>query len=155
MFLKYRTAPFKCASAAFLLLLTAGCTPTVATRGNMISDVKLQKIQPVISSRADVEQAWGPPTSVAPFDQNVWYYIGETTAQEGIFAPEVEKRRMIRVSFDQSDMVTEISEISPDQGRDIAVVERKTPTAGKEFTVLQQFVGNIGKYNTDADKKSP
>ncbi len=152
MLLKNRTHSFIAASALFALLLGSGCAPTVVTRGNMISDVKMQKIQPVTSSRADVEQAWGPPTSVAPFDQNTWYYIGETTTQEGIFAPEVEKRKMIRVTFDQNDMITDIAEISPDQGRNIEIVERKTPTAGKDFTVLQQFIGNLGKYNTDDGK---
>ena len=143
----------------FTLLISAlcllGCTPTVATRGNLVSETKFPQVQANKSTRADVLQFWGPPTTTSSFDQNTWYYIGETTSQKGIFAPEVEKRRLIAVKFDPKDnnTVTEISDLDPKQARDIKLVDRTTPTAGKEYTVLQQFVGNIGKYNANSVKK--
>lgn len=155
MLFKFATTRFILVAAGIALLVAAGCSPTIATRGNIIADSKLQKIQPTTSSRADVEQAWGPPTSVAPFDPNTWYYIGETTAQEGIFAPKVESRKMIRVTFDANDMVMAVTTLDPSKGKDIAISDRQTPTAGKEFTAFQQFVGNLGKYNSSDDKKSP
>lgn len=141
--------------SVLLVLALAGCTPTVATRGNLISQTKFQLVQPLTSTRADVVQSWGPPTATSPFDQNVWYYIGETTSQKGIFAPEVEKRRMIRVKFDpaDNDTVAEVADIDPRLAKEIDLVDRTTPTAGKEFTVLQQFVGNLGKYNQDKTQK--
>jgi outer membrane protein assembly factor BamE (lipoprotein component of BamABCDE complex) len=141
-----------------VLLLAAGlsaCSPTIATRGNMISAAKFQQVKPQTSSRADVLQAWGPPTTTSPFDPNVWYYIGETTAQAGIFEPEVQKRRMIRVKFDtgNNDTVVEVADLDPKQAQNIDIVSRTTPTAGKEFTAVQQFVGNLGKFNQEAPKK--
>lgn len=141
--------------ALLAVLAMSACTPTVVTRGNMVSQTKFQQIQPNVSTRADVVQYWGPPTTTSSFDPNVWYYIGETTAQKGVFAPEVEKRRMIRIKFDpaNNDTVLEVADLDPSQAKDIALVSRTTPTAGKGFTVLQQFVGNLGKYNTDAGKK--
>ena len=139
--------------AAALLLgmtaLTTACTPMTATRGNLVSETKIAEVQPATSSRADVQNAWGPPTTIAPFDPNVWYYIGETTEQKGIFEPEVTKRQMIRVSFGADEMVEKIAALDPKDGREIAFVDRKTSTAGKEFTAFQQFVGNLGKFNTD------
>ena len=132
------------------VLVSAACTPMVATRGNLLSENKIKLIQPATSSRADVQQQWGPPTTIAPFDNNVWYYIGETTKQKGIFEPEVTKRQMIRVTFASDDTVEQIAAIDPKDGREIAFVDRKTSTAGKEFTVFQQFVGNLGKFNTDS-----
>ncbi len=136
-------------------LILGACTPTVATRGNLISETKLQKIQPQKSTRADVIEAWGPPTAMSPFDTNVWYYIGETTSQKGIFAPEVDRRRMIRVKFDTSnnDTVVEVAEIDPKLAKDVQLVDRTTPTAGKEYTAVQQFIGNLGKYNSQDPAK--
>ena len=134
---------------ALCLLLAAACTPMTATRGNLLSETLINRIQPGVSSRADVNQQWGPPTTVAPFDNNVWYYIGETTEQRGIFEPEVTKRQMIRVTFAEDDTVDQIAGLDPKDGREIAFVDRKTSTAGKEFTAFQQFVGNLGKFNTD------
>jgi outer membrane protein assembly factor BamE (lipoprotein component of BamABCDE complex) len=131
------------------VLTAAACTPITATRGNLLSETRLAAIQPGQSSRADVTQQWGPPTTVAPFDNNVWYYIGETTEQKGIFEAEVTKRQMVRVTFGPDDMVERIAGIDPKDGREIAFVDRKTSTAGKEFTAFQQFVGNLGKFNSD------
>lgn len=137
------------------LLFLGACSPTVATRGNLISDTKFQEVTAQKSTRADVLQAWGPPTTASSFDQNTWYYIGETTAQKGIYAPEVTKRRIIRLKFNPAtnDTVTEIAELDPKAGKDVDLVARTTPTAGKDFTIVQQFIGNLGKYNTDANKK--
>ena len=61
---------------------------------------------------------------------------------------------MIRVKFDSSnnDTVTEVAEIDPKQGKDVNLVSRTTPAAGKEFTAVQQFIGNLGRYNGNADK---
>ncbi len=134
---------------ALSVLVTAACTPIVATRANLLSETKQPQVQPATSTRADVQQLWGPPTTVAPFDSKVWYYIGETTAQKGIFEPEVTKRQMVRVTFADDDTVEQIAAIDPKDGREIAFVDRKTSTAGKEFTAFQQFVGNLGKFNTD------
>ena len=138
-----------------LALALAACSPTITTRGNLVSATKFDLIKPNTSTRADVVQSWGPPTATSSFDPNVWYYIGETTAQKGVFAPEVEVRRMIRVKFDtnNNDTVTEVTDLDTTQAKNIDIVDRTTPTAGKEFTVLQQFIGNLGKYNTDSTAK--
>lgn len=142
-------------SAAAALLILAGCSPTIATRGNLITDVKFQQVQAQKSTRADVVNLWGPPTAVSSFDQNTWYYIGETTSQKGIFAPEVDKRRIVRVKFnaENNDTVVEVADIDPKLASDVDPVKRTTPTAGKEFTFLQQFIGNLGRYNSDTAKK--
>lgn len=133
----------------FLSLCLAACTPIVATHGNLVSKARYDQIVPLTSTRADVMQSWGPPTTVSPFDPDTWYYIGETTSQQGIFEADLDKRQMIKVTFDPAngDTVLALSMVSPDQARAIDPVSRRTPTAGREFTVLQQFVGNLGKFN--------
>jgi outer membrane protein assembly factor BamE (lipoprotein component of BamABCDE complex) len=138
----------------FSLLVLQSCSPIVATRGNFISEHKYTKIAANTSKRSDVVNNWGPPTAVSSFDQNTWYYIGETTEQKGIFAPEVVARRIIKVQFDKNDneTVTSIEDMDVKQAKNIEIVSRKTPTAGKEYTVLQQMIGNLGKYNENLKK---
>lgn len=147
------TRPLLCTAALLALVagasLTAACTPLVETRGNLLSETKVALVKPATSSRADVTQAWGPPSTIGSFDNNVWYYIGETTERKGIFEPEVTQRQMIQVTFGPDDMVEKIAALDPKNGREIAFVDRKTSTAGKEFTAFQQFVGNLGKFNSD------
>lgn len=146
-------------SVLIIVMLAAlglsACTPTVATRGNLLTDTQFQKVEAQKSTRADVVQAWGPPTASSPFDQNTWYYIGETTSQKGIFAPHVDKRRIVRIKFSpaNNDTVVEVADIDPKLAKDVTPVSQTTPAAGKEYTFLQQFIGNIGKYNADPAKK--
>jgi outer membrane protein assembly factor BamE (lipoprotein component of BamABCDE complex) len=137
------------------MLALSSCTPTVATRGNLLTDTQFQKIEAQKSTRNDVVQAWGPPTAASPFDQNTWYYIGETTSQKGIFAPQVDKRRIVRIKFSpaNNDTVVEVADVDPKLAKDVTPVSQTTPAAGKEYTFLQQFIGNIGKYNADTAKK--
>ncbi len=137
------------------VLLLGACTPTVATRGNLLTDTQFQQVQAQKSTRADVMQAWGPPTVAPLFEPDTWYYIGEKTSQRGIFAPEVEKRRMVRVKFSpaNNDTVVEVADLDTKLAESVSPVSQTTPAAGKDFTFMQQFIGNIGKYNPSTDKK--
>ncbi len=142
------------ACAALLALGLSACTPNVATHGNMLSQSKLKQITAGNSTRADVESYWGPPTTVAPFDNNTWYYIGETDTQEGVFAPKLDKRQMIKVTFDATDHVTGVTVLDNKLAQNVEFQSRVTPTAGKQYTAAQQFIGDLGKFNKDDKKQS-
>ncbi len=143
------------AALAVLSALTlAACSPTIANRGNLISDNIFKQVEADKSSRDDVTRIWGSPTTVSSFDNDTWYYIGETTEQTGIFLPKVTKRRLVRVRFD-GDKVASIEDLDPSKAENIAIVSRTTPNAGKDFTAVQQLIGNIGRYNGSGDSKKP
>lgn len=144
---------FPLAGVAVLALHIAACTPIVETRGNLLSPTKMEQVEVSQSIRADVERIWGPPTTVSPFNPNIWYYIGETTSQQGVFEAEVKERQIVQVTFDDNNTVTEIAVLDPEQARDVDFVDRRTPTAGREFTAFEQFVGNLGKFNNNIDNK--
>ena len=152
---QFITTVFLFALLAPVILTLAACSPTVITRGNLLSDSQLQKIEAQKSTRADVMQAWGPPTVAPLFEPDTWYYIGERTSQKGVFAPEVQKRRMVRIKFSpaNNDTVVAVEDLDPKLAENITPVSKTTPAAGKDFTFMQQFIGNIGKYNPASDKK--
>lgn len=150
-------------SAPFLWGLMAGvavtlavgaCSPTVETRGNLIIADKLADIRPEFSTRAEVEQKWGPPSAVAAFDNKTWYYIGEQRETLGVFKNDVIERRVIAVTFNELDIVTSVEKLDPDKAIEVSMIDRKTPTAGKEFNVFQQLIGNVGRFNPNTVKNS-
>ena len=138
----------------FIITTFSACSPIVATRGNFISEHNFKKISTNNSKRSDVIQNWGPPSATSSFDQNIWYYVGETTEQKGVFAPKVIARRVIKLEFSKEDneTVMAITDIDPAEAKEVNLVDRTTPTAGKEFTILQQLIGNMGKYNQNLGK---
>lgn len=137
---------------AFALLfsatLTAGCSPTVAQRGNLLEDYQLQEVKPGISTRSDVLRLLGSPTTQSTFDDKVWYYLGQETAKKGILDPQITKERIVVVSFDDAGVVNKISDVNP-QRVDIPVERSKTTTQGNDITIMQQLLGNVGKFNKE------
>jgi outer membrane protein assembly factor BamE (lipoprotein component of BamABCDE complex) len=125
----------------------AACTPTQATRGNIVEDYRMAEIVPGVSTRTSVLQSLGSPSTEAPFDENVWYYIGQKTEKTGIFDPKVVDKKIVVVAFNNDGIVETIDKVDADQ-IDVPRVRRKTPTSGNEITVLQQLLGNVGRFNT-------
>ncbi|MBL8713261.1 MAG: outer membrane protein assembly factor BamE [Alphaproteobacteria bacterium] len=134
------------------LLITTSCAPKITTHGNLLPKHQVEMVKVQESGREDVERLWGPPSTVSPFDNKTWYYIGETDSQKGIFDHKVERRQTIKVVFDEQDRVAEVTMVDPKLSHDVKIVSRKTPSAGKEFTVVQQFIGNLGKFNKGGTK---
>lgn len=129
-----------------ILAGTAACTPTEAVRGNMVEDYRMKEIVPGVSSRTNVLQSLGSPSTHAPFDDNVWYYIGEKTEQTGIFDPKVVDKKIVVVAFNDDGIVEDIQNVNAGD-IDVPYVRRKTPTSGNDITVLQQLLGNVGRFN--------
>lgn len=126
--------------------LIAACTPTQSNRGNMVEDFRMTEVTPGVSTRTNVLKSLGSPTTTAPFDENIWYYIGQKMEKKGIFDPEVVEEKVVVVTFNEEGIVENMQEL--DQGRvDIPTVRRKTPTGGNEVTFMEQLLGNIGKFN--------
>lgn len=141
-----------CASVATIGL--GACSATQATRGNIVEDHRIATIKAGESSRTDVLRNLGSPTTQAPFDDNIWYYIGQKTEKHGIFDPEVVEEKIVVVAFNEEGMVEQIEELDADRV-DIPVVRRKTPTGGNEVTFMQQLLGNVGRFNAPGDDSGP
>ena len=58
---------------------------------------------------------------------------------------------VVAIEFDDQGLVNRIDRHDLNGAREIDLVDRETPTAGNELTVLEQFLGNIGRFNPPAD----
>jgi len=124
----------------------SACTPVVAQRGNMLENYQVEELTTGESKRSDVLRSLGSPTTRSTFDQNVWYYIGQETQKRGIFDPKVVKERIVLVAFDEDGTLEAMEEI--DRARlNIPYVRKKTKTHGNDRTLVQEFLGNLGKFN--------
>ncbi len=126
--------------------LTSACAPMVAQRGNMLEDYQLEEVKPGTSTRSEVFRALGSPTTRSTFDENVWYYIGQETEKRGILDPKIVKERIFMVAFDENGTLEALEEVDRER-LNIPYVRAKTPTHGNDTTALQEFFGNLGKFN--------
>jgi outer membrane protein assembly factor BamE (lipoprotein component of BamABCDE complex) len=139
-----RTLILLCSAA----LLVPACTPTVAQRGNMLEDYQMQTIIPGIHTRSDVLRILGSPTTQSPFDDNVWYYMGQETEKKGILDPKITKERIVEVTFNEDGTVQQLKEMPKNSRVDVPIERSKTPTQGTDSSITQEFFGNLGRFNT-------
>lgn len=129
--------------------LLSGCLARVETRGNLPDPDLLASLDVGEISRNEVEQVLGSPSSVAMFENETWFYISERTETVAFFEPEVKERQVVIVQFDMQGVLLKVQLRGLEEGQDITPVERETPTLGNEPGILQQFFGNIGRFNKD------
>ena len=134
-------------------LVFAGCTPKIANLGNMLEDDRIAQVRPGLSSKNDVYEALGSPSMVSTFDDNTWYYVGQRTETEAIFAPVVTDSKVILVRFDDTDHVRTIDRVGLEQLKTIEPLDKATPAAGRDLTFMEQLLGNIGRTGSDKKKK--
>ena len=129
-------------------VLTLGaCSPKMEVRGNMLSDQQVQRIEPYITNKAQVQQMLGTPSAKAMFNDDIWYYVGQTTEQTAFLNAEVTDREIYAITFTEEGFVASIDPVDA-AGEEVPIVDRETPTSGHNLTLMQQLLGNIGKFNT-------
>ncbi len=140
---------------AFALAATvAACAKTIDQRGNLPDPIALERLTPGKATRADVIQTLGSPSSVGTFDDEVWYYIAARTERFAFFAPKVIDQEVVAIAFDDKGRVRAIDRYTLKDARKIEPVDRVTPTGGRKLTILQQLVGNLGRFVGKKDSAS-
>lgn len=141
-------------AAAALVLACAACTNPVDTRGNLPEFSKVEQIKPGTTDKAVVTQLLGSPSSVAAFDPNTWYYISQKTRPVVARFPELLDQQVLVIAFDDKGVVRDVSRLTLADRETITPNPNATPAPGREFTVLEQLIGNFGRF-TGTQSRNP
>jgi outer membrane protein assembly factor BamE (lipoprotein component of BamABCDE complex) len=141
--------------AVFYLLLAgllvmasalAGCSPTQINRGNADLEESVKSLE-VGNTRQNVLEKLGSPSTTTNFDGETWYYMSARKTQRAFFNPSLEKQTVTRIRFDEGGTVTSIDRFTEEDVRKVEVTKRETPTEGHEMGVIEQLLGNVGRFN--------
>ncbi|HXP95942.1 MAG TPA: outer membrane protein assembly factor BamE [Telmatospirillum sp.] len=136
--------------AIALLGATTACEPTVDLRGNLPAPERLAEVKPGVFTKNDVAALLGTPASTSVFGDDRWYYISSRIETIAFFKPEELDRQVVVIEFDSNSTVKEIHKLELKDGKDVTMVSRETPTAGRDMSVIEQLLGNVGKFNSKA-----
>ena len=129
----------------------AACSPEKDLHGMLPDKELIAEIKPGQTRQEDVTRILGTPSATATFDKETWYYVGERTETVAFFKPDVLEHKVVVVRFNKDGLVQEIEQVDAmKSGKDVTPVSRETPTKGKELTIIQQLVGNVGRFNKDS-----
>ena len=137
-------------AAALAVATGAGCTPRVDVRGNLPDPEAIAAIKVGTSSREQVEEALGSPSTSDPFGASTWFYISQQTTTTAFMPPEITERKVLAIGFDEKGVVNKLEAFGLADAREITPADGKTPSGGNEVTILQQFFANLGRFNSGA-----
>ena len=131
---------------AFLALSLSGCETRISKHGMVPTDNELALIKPGVHNRGDVRIILGSPSTVARFKPKAWYYVETQFKKKAIANSSLLTRKIVEVQFDDQGFVKKIKSFDTTDEQKIRPVERETPTGGKKLTIIQQLIGNAGRF---------
>ena len=149
-----RTVPLVFLSLSALALVAA-CEPYGDIRGFAPAPGTVDKLEVGSQSREDVVRLVGSPSAVATFNPNVWYFITEKQEMWGPSRPWIAEQNVIQVTFNEQGRVSDIKYYDLKDAQNVTMVSRITPTSGKQLTVLEQVLGNVGKFSGPRQSGNP
>lgn len=143
----------KCRSFFFYILMLVALTCcSINPVGDVPADVRIHAIKAGTHTKDDVVRLLGSPTSITLFEKESWLYI-ESKEQNRIFLPAKEvERKVVKITFDVNGMVSKVKTLTLDDGQKVAIDKTITPVSGKEISVIDELIGNFGRF--PANKRS-
>lgn len=125
------------------------CTPVIDNRGYIFDEKLIDNIEHGQTTRTEVFEIMGAPSTQTHLDAPIYYYIGSRFEKVSYHAPRETNRKVLVIYFDQNDIVRDLAHYQLADGRVITLVARTTPTRGRELTFLEQIFGNFGRFGAN------
>ena len=132
--------------------LVNGCAQPVELHGNRINTKSLKEIIPGTSTEKDVLKILGTPVIKQEYGAQNWIYIRSKSQKTVFSGKKFLERVVVRISFNQKGIASSVEMIPNDPHLSIDFAKRKTTTAGQEITILQQLIGNFGRFENKNDQ---
>jgi len=128
------------------MLMAVACSPITETRGLILDKEQIENIKIGQTRQPQIREQFGTPTLKSTFSDNVWIYTGSRVEQWAFFEPTVTKHRSVLIEFNEDGVVRDKRVLSKAQLREVDLNPETTPTAGRGLSILQQLLGNIGRF---------
>jgi outer membrane protein assembly factor BamE (lipoprotein component of BamABCDE complex) len=133
----------------------SACSPIIQQEGNVPDPDQVVQINPGVDDKNRVMQLLGSPSAVSTFEDHTWYYISRRTEQMAFLDPTVTEQEVLAINFDPNNIVDNMKIYGLQNGRMVEAVQRVTPTHGNDLTIVQQLLGNLGRFNSSSKKSTP
>lgn len=128
-------------------LLVAGCTTLYRNHGYVPTEEDLAKVSVGKSTRDQVAEAVGKPTSMGVLEGGDWYYVGSRWRYYGALAPKEVDRQVVAISFDKQGVVENVERFGLERGEVVVLSRRVTKTNIKGIGLVTQLLGSVGRVN--------
>ena len=146
----------RCFTLCAVAVAAAGllaCAPNSDNHGNIPLAEATQKIAPGKQTREQVRETLGSPSTRATFEKDeIWYYVGKRTETIAFFKPDILEHQVLVIRFGDDGRVSQVRKVDATKAAKLDPVDRVTPTKGNDLTILEQLIGNIGRFTPRTDQ---
>ena len=143
-----RSLGFSLLLSAGLVLLLSACSPRRDERGIRLDPESVAAVK-VGQTRSEVVKTIGNPSTKATFNDRNWYYLSRRTVTWVFLRPFPTDQSVVVVNFDDAGLVTKVSQTDGfDENIDVSATDRVTPSKGHKYGLMQDFLGNLGRFNS-------
>ena len=134
-------------------LFFSACAETVNTRGQIILPSRLAQIQPGTTTRDDVVQLLGSPSTQGTMNDERWYYISSSVGTKAFRPHELKSRQIVIIDFDKNtNVVAKVTQKTEKDGKEITPDESTTATQGQSLGIVEQMFGSMGELMSGKKK---
>ncbi|MBV7393044.1 outer membrane protein assembly factor BamE [Mameliella sediminis] len=130
--------------AVIMMVALSACAAQYRTHGYLPSEEDLQQIVPGVDTKASVEDLIGVPNAAGVLNGSGYYYIETQVRHFAYQKPKVVERTIVAITFDENDVVTNITTYGLDDGRVVAINRRVTQTTDGDISFIRKLFGNVG-----------
>ena len=136
---------------SFVLVFCCSCMIRQEHHGKELTKEALNKLKINKSTKEEVLDILGTPSSISTFNNNIWYYISLKKKGVSILNPKITDQVVIEIRF-KNEILVRLKKYTNDELSSFKFNKQKTEVKGNESGVLKDFVRNLGRYNKDPNK---
>ena len=123
----------------------SGCVRTQI--GDYPPEERIALLKKGVHSDEQVARILGSPATTTVFAPPSFVYVKAMQERTAFMPPKTVERKVLVVSFDNSGKIKDIQTLSLQDGQKVSFSEQHTPTAEKELSIMEQLLGNIGRFS--------
>ena len=129
------------------LLLIGACSPTFENHGYVPSRAELNQLKVGKSSKENVKNLFGSPSSIGLVQDDRWFYLYTRIKNFMYRSPEIVERQLVVVTFTSNGLLENIERFEL-QDQEVVVLSRRITESGiKGMSLIQQLLNSAGNYD--------
>jgi len=141
-----------------LAIILSACTSitesVIESHGYSPNKYDINRIKINLTTKQEIIKEYGEPFIKGIYDNNYWYYISYQTEQYGFGKRKYKKINIAEIKF-KENIISFVKLYDKSNLNKIKFSNDITNTSGKEFGIIEQIIGNIGRFRTTKREITP
>lgn len=129
------------------LLSIGACSPTFKNHGYVPSGLELNQLKVGKSSKENVKNLFGSPSSIGLVQDDRWFYLYTRIKNFMYRSPEIVERQLVVVTFTSNGLLENIERFELQDQKVVVLSRRITESGIKGMSLIQQLLNSAGNYD--------